>query len=77
MIVMEEASENGEGSSRWALSTAPAQTHPGPTLPLTQTLTQTDRQEGCGPESLKTVRFRLMTRRAILLAIKNRDEVTK
>src|SRR5260370_15198992 len=42
--------ERGRIEPQGALSTAPAQTHPGPPLTLTQTLALTDRQNNIRPE---------------------------
>jgi hypothetical protein len=72
MIVMgRNLRERGWIEPQGALSTAPAQTHPGPPLTLTQTLALTDRQKypaRVAPrESEGNQPFRLMTRRAIFL----------
>ena len=53
MMSWREASrERGRIEPQGALSTAPAQTRPGPPLPLTQTLELTERQRSIQPELL-------------------------
>jgi hypothetical protein len=70
--------ERGRIEPQGALSTAPAQTHPGPPLTLTQTLAVTDRQKYSvgvahrGSEGNQA--FCLVTLRAIFLPTENRNE---